>query len=155
MGQIEKYRSDYLAAGLYSRDQVFSRPGPVPEAPGVYGWWFRTVPADIDISGCAQRDELTLLYAGISPKRTTSQREAAEQSESSPSGLPITTAGTRKGRLYARRSESSWRTKLGSNCVVSAPAGGAPSAEPAKLCSPIGWPSTRLCPGWFTRRRGY
>lgn len=69
MGQIEKYRSEYLAAGLYSRDQVFSRPCPVPESPGVYGWWFRTVPADIDISGCVQRDGLTLLYAGISPKR--------------------------------------------------------------------------------------
>jgi hypothetical protein len=37
MRQIEKYRSDYLAAGLYSRDQVFSRPCPVPESPGVYG----------------------------------------------------------------------------------------------------------------------
>lgn len=35
----------------------------------MYGWWFRTVPADIDISGCVQRDGLTLLYAGISPKR--------------------------------------------------------------------------------------
>jgi GIY-YIG catalytic domain len=32
-------------------------------------WWFRAVPADIDISGCVQRDGLTLLYAGISLKR--------------------------------------------------------------------------------------
>ncbi|WP_309227851.1 MULTISPECIES: GIY-YIG nuclease family protein [unclassified Mycolicibacterium] len=48
---------------------MFSDPCPVPEAPGANGWWFRTVPADIDVSGCQQRDGLTLLYVGISPTR--------------------------------------------------------------------------------------
>lgn len=57
----------FLAARPYTRDEVFSEPCPVPSEPGVFGWWFNTLPADIDISACEQRDGLTLLYLGISP----------------------------------------------------------------------------------------
>ena len=42
-------------------------PGPVPTEAGAYGWWFREIPGGIDISGCEQRDDWTLLYVGISP----------------------------------------------------------------------------------------
>ncbi len=59
----------FLAARCYTRDEVFSKPCPVPKSPGVYGWWFRTVPGSIDASGCQHRDGLTLLYTGISPTR--------------------------------------------------------------------------------------
>jgi hypothetical protein len=59
--------ADFLAAQPFTRDQVFAEPSPVPSEPGVHGWWFRTVPGDIDASGCQQRDGLTLLYVGISP----------------------------------------------------------------------------------------
>lgn len=59
---------DYLAAHIYNRAEVLSRPSPVPRSPGVYGWWFQTLPADLDTTRCAQRDGLTLLYTGISPK---------------------------------------------------------------------------------------
>jgi hypothetical protein len=59
--------TEYLAAQRYTRSQVFDEPCPVPKEPGVYGWWFRTVPRGIDVSGCVQRDGLTLLYTGISP----------------------------------------------------------------------------------------
>lgn len=59
--------ADFLAAQPFTRDQVFAEPSPVPNEPGVHGWWFRTVPGDIDVSGCEQRDGLTLLYVGISP----------------------------------------------------------------------------------------
>ena len=69
MEQFEKYRADFLAARPCARDEVFSQPCPVPRSPGVYGWWFRTVPADVDVSHCGHRDGLTLLYTGISPKR--------------------------------------------------------------------------------------
>jgi hypothetical protein len=59
----------FLAAKPYTRDEVFAEPCPVPSKPGVYGWWFRTVPAAVDASACEQRDGLTLLYVGISPTR--------------------------------------------------------------------------------------
>jgi hypothetical protein len=42
---------------------------PVPAAPGVYGWWFRRLPTELEIDECLTRDGLTLLYTGISPKR--------------------------------------------------------------------------------------
>lgn len=61
--------TEFLAARPHTRDEVFAEPSPVPEGPGVYGWWFRELPADIDVSGCQQRDGLTLLYVGISPTR--------------------------------------------------------------------------------------
>ena len=60
--------SEYLAAKIHTRAEVLARPTPVPHEPGVYGWWFRELPADFDLAGCYSRDGLTLLYAGISPK---------------------------------------------------------------------------------------
>jgi hypothetical protein len=60
-------RAGFLAARPFTRDEVFSEPCPVPAEPGAHGWWFRTVPAAIDVSGCEQLDGLTLLYVGISP----------------------------------------------------------------------------------------
>lgn len=59
----------YLSAPVHSRAEVLARPSPVPQGPGIYGWWFRTLPAEIDVRGCVVRDGLTLLYAGISPKK--------------------------------------------------------------------------------------
>lgn len=53
---------------LRSRDEVLCRPSPVPLEPGIYGWYFRQVPAQIDVSGCHSIGGLTLLYVGISPK---------------------------------------------------------------------------------------
>ncbi|WP_242453771.1 GIY-YIG nuclease family protein [Mycolicibacterium sp. P9-64] len=60
-------QADFLAARAFTRAEVLTDPGPVPSMPGVQGWWFRTVPGAIDVSGCEQRDGLTLLYVGISP----------------------------------------------------------------------------------------
>jgi hypothetical protein len=61
--------ADFLAARPVTREKVFAEPSPVPEEPGVQGWWFRNIPGAIDTSGCEQRDGLTLLYVGISPTR--------------------------------------------------------------------------------------
>jgi hypothetical protein len=57
----------FLAAQPFTREEVFGEPCPVPSEPGAHGWWFRTVPGNIDVSKCEQRDGLTLLYVGISP----------------------------------------------------------------------------------------
>ena len=57
----------YLAARPHSSAEVLKRPSPVPAAPGIYGWWFRTLPAEIRVAGCQRHGDLTLLYAGISP----------------------------------------------------------------------------------------
>ncbi|WP_284226662.1 GIY-YIG nuclease family protein [Mycobacterium antarcticum] len=46
---------------------MFADPSPVPQAPGAYGWWFRTLPTAVDAAGCEVRDGLTLLHVGISP----------------------------------------------------------------------------------------
>lgn len=64
--------ANFLAAQRYTRDEVFADPCPVPAAAGAHGWWFRDIPGDIDVSGCARRDDWTLLYVGISagPPRT-------------------------------------------------------------------------------------
>ena len=61
--------AELLVARPFTRDEVFSDPCPVPAEPGVQGWWFRSLPAAIDVSGCEQRDGLTLLYVGVSPTR--------------------------------------------------------------------------------------
>jgi hypothetical protein len=68
-GRSRSRQADFLAARPFTRDEVFSNRCPIPEQPGIHGWWFRTVPAAIDVSGCEQRDGLTLLYVGISPTR--------------------------------------------------------------------------------------
>lgn len=54
-------------AYLFSRSEVLARPSPVPPKPGVYGWWFRALPAPMDTSGCVPRQGSTLLYVGLSP----------------------------------------------------------------------------------------
>src|SRR5262249_44761426 len=58
-----------LSTRCYTREEVLTRPSPLPKSPGVYGWWFRRIPGPIDASQCQQRDGLTLLYTGISPSR--------------------------------------------------------------------------------------
>lgn len=61
--------ADFLDVRRYTREEIFADPCPVPERPGVHGWWFRAIPGGVDVSGCEQRDGLTLLYVGVSPTR--------------------------------------------------------------------------------------
>ena len=53
---------------LYSREEVLARPSPVPQAPGVYAWYFRNIPSFVPLDGCVQCGDLTLLYVGIAPR---------------------------------------------------------------------------------------
>jgi hypothetical protein len=59
----------FLDAQRFTREQVFAEPSPVPSEPGAYGWWFRTMPGNVDPAGCEVRDGMTLLHVGISPTR--------------------------------------------------------------------------------------
>lgn len=49
------------------RALVLSPECPVPKVPGVYIWYFRSMPDIVPISNCVQRYGGHLLYAGISP----------------------------------------------------------------------------------------
>jgi len=55
-------------ARLFTRKEILSKPCPVPQSPGVYAWFFKAVPPGVPTDGCIAREELTLLYVGISPK---------------------------------------------------------------------------------------
>jgi hypothetical protein len=53
---------------LWSREEVLSRPCPVPTKAGLYAWYFDQVPTGPDVRGCSVHEGKTLLYIGISPK---------------------------------------------------------------------------------------
>ena len=53
---------------VYSRVEVLAKESPVPREPGVYAWYFRSVPDGVPTTGCSRYGDLTLLYVGISPK---------------------------------------------------------------------------------------
>lgn len=54
---------------LWTRAEVLARPSPVPAEPGVYAWYFSSVPAVVPLDGCLRAEGGVLLYVGISPKR--------------------------------------------------------------------------------------
>ena len=55
---------------LWSRLEVLERPCPVPREAGVYAWYFRRVPPGVPAEDCRRAHGATLLYVGISPKRS-------------------------------------------------------------------------------------
>jgi len=78
----DAFGSDLAAfreARVHTSDEVLARPSPVPALPGVYGWWFRRLPAGVDPARCLVRDDLTLLYTGISPKRPPANGRPSSQ----------------------------------------------------------------------------
>lgn len=60
---------EFRSAPLQTRAEVLAAPCAVPAAPGVYGWWFDSLPTPLDTAACLARNGLTLLYTGISPRR--------------------------------------------------------------------------------------
>jgi len=66
-------------ARVFSRQEVLANPSPVPAEDGVYGWWFRQCPPLVNGGGCCQHQDLTLLYAGISPDQPTAGRRPSMQ----------------------------------------------------------------------------
>lgn len=59
---------------MYSRSEVLSKPSLVPAKRGMYAWYFKKFPAIIQTEGCIVKDNLTLLYVGISPRNINSRR---------------------------------------------------------------------------------
>jgi hypothetical protein len=53
---------------LYSALDISKPPCPVPASPGVYAFYFKEAPPDIDTDGCHRVGQHTLLYVGIAPK---------------------------------------------------------------------------------------
>ena len=105
--------TNYLAANIHSRAEVLARPCPVPREPGVYGWWFRDLPADINIANCETRDGLTLLYAGISPKKPPSNGRAPSK-EALRSRINTHYTGNAEGstlRPHLCRGECAWSAR--------------------------------------------
>ena len=57
---------------VYSRSDVLGKGCPVPAQPGVYIWFFKTIPQIVPANGCIQFNGLTALYVGISPGSVSS-----------------------------------------------------------------------------------
>jgi hypothetical protein len=55
-------------ARLWTADDLQARASPIPAEPGVYAWYFTSIPPTVPIEGCHHWDGGTLLYVGISPK---------------------------------------------------------------------------------------
>lgn len=53
---------------VWSRAEVLASPCPIPKSAGVYAWYFREIPEGVPTKDCLTFEDLTLLYAGISPK---------------------------------------------------------------------------------------
>ena len=60
-------------APIYTWADLQARPALPPASPGIYAWFFRSVPPIVPCSGCMQRQGGTLLYVGIAPSRQSSQ----------------------------------------------------------------------------------
>ena len=64
---------------LWSRAEIVGDPCPIPRSSGAYAWFFRETPPRVPSVGCFQRDGLTLLYVGISPKEPTPGKKPSKE----------------------------------------------------------------------------
>jgi hypothetical protein len=53
---------------VWSRQDIWCSPCPVPRESGIYAWYFRGTPSLVPLDGCVLYGDLTLLYVGIAPK---------------------------------------------------------------------------------------
>ena len=54
---------------LFSRAEILSKPSPIPNISGLYGWYFNKLPPLVPSDGCVKFKDLILLYIGISPDK--------------------------------------------------------------------------------------
>ena len=97
---------------LWRRDEILARPCPLPRLPGVYAWYFDSVPAAVPTADCVTCDGSTLLYVGISPK-------LARGAGSTPSRQNL--ASRVRQHLRGNASASTLRFSLG--CLLADPLG--------------------------------
>jgi len=62
---------------LYSRAEVLDRPSPVPEASGVYAWYFEDAPPSVPTEDAHKRHGHSLLYVGIAPRKPAATGKAS------------------------------------------------------------------------------
>ena len=60
---------------LFSRSSVLDKQCPVPKSRGLYAWFFKEIPPFVPTDGCIKKDNLNLLYVGISPKDKNSTQD--------------------------------------------------------------------------------
>jgi GIY-YIG catalytic domain-containing protein len=94
-------------ARLWSREEVLSRPSPVPAAPGIYGWYFRDIPPRVPTDDCVDLDGMKLLYIGISPNGPPKHR-----------GKPSTQNLRRRIRTHYRGDASRSTLRLSLGCLL-------------------------------------
>ncbi len=58
---------------LYSRVEVLVRNGPIPQASGVYAWYFKETPSNVPVENCVVANGFHLLYVGLSPSKPPRQ----------------------------------------------------------------------------------
>ena len=58
---------------VYSRLEVLDKNCPIPNTRGLYAWFFKIIPPSVPVDNCIVKDNLTLLYTGISPKDENSK----------------------------------------------------------------------------------
>ncbi|MCW3797406.1 HIT domain-containing protein [Sphingomonas sp. BN140010] len=54
---------------FYTATDIVGAGCAAPAQPGIYAWYFNTIPGNIDVSGCHVHHGRTLLYVGISPSK--------------------------------------------------------------------------------------
>jgi hypothetical protein len=66
--------SFFKESPIFKREEILKEPDIIPSQRGVYAWFFRSIPPLVPASDCYVRDDLTLLYVGISPKNAASRQ---------------------------------------------------------------------------------
>ena len=64
----DSYSELLQPAKVWSRAEVLGSNRPVPKAPGIYAWYFQSIPPEVPTDGCVRYGPLILLYVAISPK---------------------------------------------------------------------------------------
>jgi hypothetical protein len=57
---------------IWKIDELFLHPDTPPPKPGLYGWYFKTLPEGVPVDGCFHFDGFVLGYVGIAPSRKPS-----------------------------------------------------------------------------------
>ena len=99
-------------AALHTRQEVLSRPCPVPASPGVYAWYFDEAPPGVPLDGCHHHGSEVLLYVGSSPK-------AQPKNGAKPSSQSLRT----RVRYHYRGNAEGSTLRLTLGCLLSSPLG--------------------------------
>ena len=59
---------------VWARSEILSKPNPTPMENGIYAWFFKEIQTNVPSVGCQKYKNMSLLYAGISPKNEKSSQ---------------------------------------------------------------------------------